>query len=69
MMCLGWSAEPTCNAADQVQIGCPTAVPLTAGAGVAAANAVSGVCPDITWFWLSGAAILIGGMLKRKKRG
>jgi hypothetical protein len=64
MMCLGWSAEPTCNAADQVQIGCPTGVPLTAGAGAAAAV----TCPDITWFWLSAAAIVVGGMVKGHKK-
>jgi hypothetical protein len=74
MMCLGWSAEPTCNAADQIQIaGCP-AVPLTASPGVAAgvaassATGASGVCRDIRWFWLSAAGILLAVMLKGRKK-
>ncbi len=75
MMCLGWSAEPTCNASDQIQVAGTTGVPLTANAGstasgVAASTAAgaSGACPDITWFWLTAAGILLGGVLKGRKK-
>lgn len=54
MMCLGWDNNPICKPPDVVQVVAPVCPQTTAIAP----------CPDITWFWLTAAAIGAGAMLR-----
>lgn len=60
MMCLGWYNRPTCAAREQVEI----TPGLTPGEQAQIAAGVE-PCPNILWFWLSAAAIILTGSMKR----
>lgn len=56
MMCLGWDNNPICKPPDVVQVVAPLCPQVTPSAIAA--------CPDITWFWLTAAAVGVGAMMR-----
>lgn len=52
-MCLGWYNRPTCSARRPID--------LTSNPAIDPANPT---CPDISWFWLGAAAIIVAGFMK-----
>lgn len=63
MMCLGWNTKP-CTRRDEIKI--PSPVGAGSAVDVVGANATLTLCPDITWFWVTGAALLAGALFKGK---
>ena len=59
MMCLGWYNRPTCAARQPVN--------AETGESMTAPNQITTAapCPSALWFWLSAAAIVLGGAIKK----
>lgn len=64
MMCLGWYNKTTCSVRPPVDVA--TGQPVTdSNVGTVATSQSGSTCPPSTWFWLTAAAIAVGGMLKK----
>lgn len=65
MMCLGWTNKPYCAARNAAQVVPPSNTAVVVGPGTTGVIQAGGACPDVSWFWLGMAAVVVGAVVKK----
>ncbi len=69
MMCLGWANRYNCAARVPLELTATGGTIVgTAGTAAGSAAASASGCGTSMWFWIAGAAIVVGGMFKGHKK-